>query len=638
LIRLRQIVDQYWPVLPAVAVYAYFAHQLDFIQDDAYISYRYVANYLNGDGLVFNIGERVEGFTNFGWVIYMALWGFAREGFILASRVTGFLCGLGIVVLSYRLALVALKEQRRLLAGLVALLVGSNMSLAYWSPAGLETAAFAFFALLSLLLYVKRSYLLIWSMAMAVWLRPEGALVTGLIILLELFEKKSLPRFALKCAAIAFILMLPMVVFKLTYYGSILPNPFYAKTGIRLENLTSGLEYAGRFLKHYGFFGLGLALPLVVWKKIGRGVKVAWLFAAVYTVYIILVGGDVLKVHRFFLPLMGPYALILVGGIAALVSSIDRKTRALIFAVLAVPLIALTIWLPGDFVSTYNRNEKMFLYRMEFMASSIKSADDSDFSVAIPTIGIFGYRLLGHDVIDMVGLTDSTIARHSEEPIEGMSTTWKERKHNSAYLLERDPDYIMFSTGIKPSAPAERALCLYPQFTDSYRTVSWFYVAPGASRAQGSLSSVFKRVRDHQGPYKPVHSVEFIQHYKNALDRYVSGDQRGALKEYQESMQASLDTPYVYLMYQTAFSHLLLGEYEWAQHLCSGVLARDSMVFEAHKDLYMIATLSEDPEARALHERWLVKLVPWYFPKIKADSEANLARFKAALRRQQQSP
>jgi hypothetical protein len=38
-----------------------------FCVDDAYISFRYAASLLDGQGLVFNAGERVEGYTNFGW-------------------------------------------------------------------------------------------------------------------------------------------------------------------------------------------------------------------------------------------------------------------------------------------------------------------------------------------------------------------------------------------------------------------------------------------------------------------------------------------------------------------------------------------------------------------------------------------
>ena len=40
--------------------------------DDAFISFRYARNLVNGDGLVFNRGERVEGYTNFLWILELA--------------------------------------------------------------------------------------------------------------------------------------------------------------------------------------------------------------------------------------------------------------------------------------------------------------------------------------------------------------------------------------------------------------------------------------------------------------------------------------------------------------------------------------------------------------------------------------
>ncbi|MFQ5945318.1 MAG: hypothetical protein ACE5NC_03625, partial [Anaerolineae bacterium] len=40
--------------------------------DDAYISFRYARNWVEGEGLVFNPGERVEGYTNFLWTVALA--------------------------------------------------------------------------------------------------------------------------------------------------------------------------------------------------------------------------------------------------------------------------------------------------------------------------------------------------------------------------------------------------------------------------------------------------------------------------------------------------------------------------------------------------------------------------------------
>lgn len=44
-----------------------------YITDDGFISFRYAQNLANGHGLVYNIGERVEGYTNFLWVLLMSV-------------------------------------------------------------------------------------------------------------------------------------------------------------------------------------------------------------------------------------------------------------------------------------------------------------------------------------------------------------------------------------------------------------------------------------------------------------------------------------------------------------------------------------------------------------------------------------
>jgi len=41
--------------------------------EDAYIAYRYVQNFVEGNGLTFNPGEKVEGYSDFLWVVLIAL-------------------------------------------------------------------------------------------------------------------------------------------------------------------------------------------------------------------------------------------------------------------------------------------------------------------------------------------------------------------------------------------------------------------------------------------------------------------------------------------------------------------------------------------------------------------------------------
>jgi hypothetical protein len=49
-----------------------WAAALSWIGDDAFISFRYARNLAEGHGLVFNVGERVEGYTNFLWTVLFA--------------------------------------------------------------------------------------------------------------------------------------------------------------------------------------------------------------------------------------------------------------------------------------------------------------------------------------------------------------------------------------------------------------------------------------------------------------------------------------------------------------------------------------------------------------------------------------
>jgi hypothetical protein len=59
--------------IAAVVTGAVLAAARFWVCDDAFISFRYADNLVRGHGLVFNLGERVEGFTNLAWTLWAAL-------------------------------------------------------------------------------------------------------------------------------------------------------------------------------------------------------------------------------------------------------------------------------------------------------------------------------------------------------------------------------------------------------------------------------------------------------------------------------------------------------------------------------------------------------------------------------------
>lgn len=120
------------------------AHALWFnhTADDAYISFRYVDNWVRGHGLVFNPGERVMDYSNFLWVVL--LYPFALLGIPahVAARLLGTLLAWGTNIRVYFYARHEFGE--RLPAIAVALALVSSGSFALWIFGGLESQLQAF--------------------------------------------------------------------------------------------------------------------------------------------------------------------------------------------------------------------------------------------------------------------------------------------------------------------------------------------------------------------------------------------------------------------------------------------------------------------------------------------------------------
>src|SRR3954451_8185702 len=93
-----------WVLLGAAAIIL-VAHSLayNFVTDDAYISFVFSRNFAEHGELAFNLGQPVEGYTNFLWTLILGLGmvvGIAPES---SSRVLGTLCALGTLYVTFRL-------------------------------------------------------------------------------------------------------------------------------------------------------------------------------------------------------------------------------------------------------------------------------------------------------------------------------------------------------------------------------------------------------------------------------------------------------------------------------------------------------------------------------------------------------
>jgi hypothetical protein len=313
------VLRRYWPVLVATAILLPHTRMFDFVTDDAYISFRYSLNLAEHGQLVFNLGERVEGFTNFLWTVILAVCMKLGWGPVAASRFLGVALGVGNLALVVRMSL-RLSGQRPSAWHLVApCLLASMGAFACWCSGGLETQLFTFLSLLGFDLMLgevasQRGFASGAAFALAGMTRPEGIVFFGLCGLFRLFtmitrERRLRPRRNewawLGLFAAIFV---PYFVWRWRYFGWLFPNTFYVKSSGGSGTTLLGLYYLRRFAEDYGapvFIALALlARPArddLQRRDLWRLAGLVWLtFAA----YVIKVGGDFMGLYRFVLPVI----------------------------------------------------------------------------------------------------------------------------------------------------------------------------------------------------------------------------------------------------------------------------------------------------------------------------------------------
>ena len=293
-----------------------------FLCDDAFISFRYVRNLVEGHGLVFNPGEYVEGYTNFLWVLELAvIWSLLGIPPEQAAPVLSVVCTVGTLVVMlwwvYRLPGVS----HRGLVGWMALgLVCSSATVAVWTSAGgLSTRQFTFLLVVAvavLSVHGTRRWGQLtasFSLGLAELTRPEGLLLGGLCLggfaVCRMVRERRLRLDPLRhsCArrnpvwwdlAVMggpFALMVAgHYLWRYSYYGEWLPNTYYAKY------VTPWYDAGLRYLAQAGIdTGLYLLVPLALlagmvrWRRNQDGTyAVILLLIGVHMTYLARIGGD----------------------------------------------------------------------------------------------------------------------------------------------------------------------------------------------------------------------------------------------------------------------------------------------------------------------------------------------------------
>lgn len=294
--------------------------------DDSMISMRYAWNLVHGDGLVWNAGERVEGVTNLGMTLLMALCisAFGKVGGILAVQILGvcFLLAAGFFAVKIGEAL--LENSGLGDSGFApALFFGCALAyypLCYWSLMGMEMGLVSALICAGVWLAFRAERTHRLSLALPVLLglafvtRPDTAVPSMLIMLFRLYTLRRNTRW-LRNILIESALLAAFVagvsLFRWSYYGSLTPNTYLLKmVGLTLpERIENGLGFLSPFWSSMVLpVGFGLLATVLGFNR--RTVLLFGLFIS-SVAYEIYVGGDPWTYWRKIAPFV-PLLLILI--------------------------------------------------------------------------------------------------------------------------------------------------------------------------------------------------------------------------------------------------------------------------------------------------------------------------------------
>ena len=275
--------------------------------DDSFHGYVMVKHLLEGNGFVYNIGERVCSTTSPLYTLSCAIpFALTREIYFSTLILDVIYSSTAYHIFAYKIC----RTREQVLTGFFAF-VGSKAFLSY-TTSGLENSLLFLFMALFIWQYMKRDFfdgrhLLFLALTFSgiALTRMDNVLFFIPVIVFVFLFKRDNTSF-LKCAGIGLAGLCPFIIwelFSLVYFGSLVPNTAYVKigTGITLT------EYVKHGILYYWYTLLNDAVVIIVplafifMTLILRKVKYLLVSAGIllYGAYLLSVGGDFMMGRHF---------------------------------------------------------------------------------------------------------------------------------------------------------------------------------------------------------------------------------------------------------------------------------------------------------------------------------------------------
>lgn len=349
------------------SVFLLHAWYYRFMTDDAFITFQYAKNFIHGDGLVFNAGmEKVEGYTNFLWLLWIAF--MMKAGFSpdVAAMTSSMVLSVVLLFILQKIASAFIHQKNESpFIFLFLMAVSLSATLAVWSSSGLETRLFEclLFGGLGLLITFRNSsrpghlYLSVLLFSLAALTRPDGLLffaVTFGSLVFTQFGQRISRKQILKALIIGVILVGGHYLFRWIYYQDLFPNTYYVKVGNQAR-WEFGLNYLTMFCLEYHIY---LWTPFILsglTTMIRQRLQIELSFALAtlaHTIYIVSIGGDHFEYRPLGIFLIFIYYLSFTGAVF-LFRCYKTPLLYLLKSILILLLIDMPLSIHHAYPSTY---------------------------------------------------------------------------------------------------------------------------------------------------------------------------------------------------------------------------------------------------------------------------------------------
>lgn len=473
----------------------FHALYFNYVEDDVFTCLRYSRNLAEGNGIVFNQGARVEGCVDFVYLVLMAA--LIRLGLdpVLWSQIIGFILGVGVLYATYRISCL-LSGGKSSINYIAPLFLVSNAPFSVWTIGGKGTTLFVLVFLWGVYEYLKQQknpggfpkFALIFAFLSIV--RLEGVALFTLTLahyaLISIWGKRRIPyKRLLLIASVYAVVFLPYFIWRFSYFGYLLPNPFYGRAGAgmayQLIQYRRGLSHLGEFVRDFG--GVIFFIPVILYSKKNNTLWLTYLTALIlfYFAYIVYLSGDSSAMYRYFVPILPLFYILVQETFRFLYQNIrpsDIKTWAVITLLLAACVLFTTT--PSFFGLS---KKEVFIDNDLFMADRIVIGkwlheNMKNETIALNAIGAVSYYS-ELPIVDMLGLTEVNIS-HNKRKIKDSSIPPGHEKYDSEYVLSKNPSMIMLGpTFLTDTAseedflktyffPSDKDMLSNPEFRERY--------------------------------------------------------------------------------------------------------------------------------------------------------------------------